>query len=102
MNEEKVEIAEEAIIIKSSVVDYMEPINGGVPILVAITIYDFTFQSIYWIHPFLESFLECEDNFLMLWGEDKTEKLPFYDILCKDIESILPDKNDIFREILGI
>lgn len=90
------------IVLKSSIVDYLEPINGGVPIVVTITIYEFTFQGIYWIHPEGHYFLECEDNFLKLWGETDTLNLPFYVELCKDIESILPNKEIIFKEIMGI
>lgn len=93
---------EDEIILKSSIIDYLEPINGGVQILISITIYDYSFQGIYWIHPQNISFLECEQNFLKLWGVEETEKLPFYSELCKDIETILPDKNEIFKEILGI
>jgi hypothetical protein len=95
-------IGDDEIIIKTSVIDYLEPINGGVPIMISITIYEFTFQSIYWIHPENHYFLECEDNFLRLWGVNNSLNLPFYIDLCKDIESILPEKKMIFKEILGI
>jgi hypothetical protein len=93
---------EEEIVLKSSVIDYLDPINGGVPVLISITLYEFTFQGMYWIHPDGNYFLECEENFLKLWGESDTLSLPFYVELCKDIESILPDKEVIFKEVLGI
>lgn len=89
------------IVLKTSIVDYLEPMNGGVPVVISITIYEFTFQAIYWIHPAGHYFLECEDNFLKLWGETDTLNLPFYIEICKDIESILPNKELIFKEVLG-
>jgi hypothetical protein len=91
---------DEEIILKTSVVDYLESINGGIPILISITIYEFTFQGMYWIHPQGHYFLECEDNFLKLWGVDDTLDLPFYIELCRDIESIIPEKEKIFKELL--
>jgi len=92
---------EDEIMLKTSIIEYLEPINNGVAVLVSITMYDFSFQGMYWIHPEGHYFLECEPDFLKLWGETETLNLPFYVDLCKDIESILPDKNDIFKEILG-
>lgn len=88
--------------ISTSIIDYLEPINGGIPIIISITIYEFTFQAIYWIHPESHYFLECENNFLKLWGETETLNLPFYIELCQDIESLLPDKELIFKEFLNI
>ncbi len=88
------------ISIKTGIIDYSEPINGGVPINISISIYEFSFEAIYWIHPNGNSLLECEPNFLKLWGVDDTNKIPFYDELVMDIECILPDKNEIFDEII--
>ncbi len=86
--------------IHTGVIDYGDIINGGIPIYISITIYDFTFQASYWIHPNGNSLLECEPNFLKLWGCDDTQELPFYTELCKDIESVIPDKQEIFEELL--
>jgi len=89
------------ISLKTSIIDYSESYNGGVPVNISITIYDFSFESIYWIHPNGKYLLECEPNFLKLWMKSEdTIDLPFYEDLCKDIDSILPDKEEIFKEML--
>ncbi len=93
-------MSDEEILIKTSIIDYLEPINGGISVLVSITLYEYSFQCIYWFHPEGHYFLECEDDFLRLWGEEDTLNLPFYTELCKDIESILPDKNLLYDELL--
>ena len=99
--DDKIYYLDNEITLKTSIGDYLEPINGGVCILIIITLYDFTFQGIYWLHPNGNYFLECEQNFLKLWGVENTLKIPFYIDLCKDIECILPDKEQLFKEILG-
>ena len=86
--------------IQTSIIDYLEPMNGGVPISVCITIYHFTFQGIYFIHPLGSCYLELEPDFLKLWGSVNTITLPFYEELCKDIDFILPNKELIFKELL--
>jgi len=86
--------------IKTSILDYLGKINNGVSILITFTIYNFSFQGIYWIHPNDYHTLECEHNFLKLFGVEYTDDLPFLDDLIKDIDSILPNKNDIFKEFL--
>ena len=100
MNDNPIIIKGNEITIKSSLIDYLEPINGGIPISICFTILEFTFQGIYFIHPNNNYFLEIEPNFLKLWGCSDTQSLPFYEELCKDIEKILPIKEDIFKEIL--
>jgi hypothetical protein len=86
--------------LKTGIIDYGTPINGGVPIYINLTIYDFSFEASYWIHPNGNTLLECDPRFLKLWGVEETSKLPFYKELCQDIETILPNKEDIFNEIL--
>jgi hypothetical protein len=86
--------------LRTGIIDYGKPINGGIPIYINLTIYDFTFQSSYWIHPNGNTLLECEPRFLKLWGVEETQDLPFYKELCQDIESIIPPKEDIFKELL--
>lgn len=86
--------------VRTGIIDYGTPINGGVPIYISISLYDFSFESCYWIHPNGDVLLECEERFLKLWGVDDTEKLPFYNELCQDIDVILPKKEDIFNEFL--
>ena len=85
------------IIIKTCIVDYQEPINGGIPIIIGINIYHFNFQGVYWIHPNGNRFLECESNFLKLWGCESSKDIPFYKEICDDIENILPEKKEIFN-----
>lgn len=87
--------------LKTGIIDYGKPINGGIPVYINLTIYDFSFEASYWIHPNGNVLLECEPRFLKLWGADDTQSLQFYDGLCKDIEVILPPKEDIFKEFLN-
>lgn len=89
---------ENEIVLKTSIIDYMDPINNGITILIGITLYEFTFQAIYWTDKEGMELLECEDRFLRLWGMKNTVDLPFYDFLINDINSILPDKSEIFKE----
>lgn len=89
---------ENVIELKTSIVDYLEPMNGGVPISISITLYHFSFQGMYYIHPNGTYILELEEDFLNLWGAEDTTSLPFYEDVCKDIDSILPNKEDIFKE----
>ena len=91
----------EYINIKTAILDYMGELNNGVCISITITLYDYSFQSVYWIHPDGYHTLECEENFLKLFGVTTTERLPFLKELVEDIESILPEKDDIFKEFLN-
>lgn len=86
--------------IYTGIIDYGSNINGGISIYISITIYDFTFQASYWIHPNGNTLLECEPDFLKLWGIEDSQNLPFYDELCEDIESIIPNRKEIFNELL--
>ena len=86
--------------LKTGIIDYGKPINGGIPIYINLTIYDYSFESSYWIHPNGNTLLECDPRFLKLWGASDTESLQFYKELCEDIESILPPKQEIFDELL--
>lgn len=90
----------DTLTIKTSVLDYLdEIINGGVSIRIAITIYDFTFNALYWICPNGNRLLEIEPNFLNLFetGLEDSKGLSFYEELCDDIESILPEHKEIFE-----
>lgn len=89
---------ENELVLKTSIIDFLEEVNGGVSILIGITIYEFTFQCIYWIHPDKLDFLECEKDFLKLFGVEETDKLPFYKELCSDIDILIGDKENIFTE----
>jgi hypothetical protein len=86
--------------LRTGIIDYGKPINGGIPVYINLTIYDFSFEASYWIHPNGNYLLECEPRFLKLWGAKATKDLQFYEELCKDIEVILPNKEDIFKEFL--
>lgn len=88
--------------IKSSIIDYSDVVNGGVNIIFTLTLEDdFTFEGMYWIHPNGNYTMEVEDRFLKLFGVETTDDLPFLDDLNKDVESILPPKEEIFEEFLN-
>jgi hypothetical protein len=88
--------------IKTSIIDYLGATHGGVSILVGLTVAnDYTFEAIYWIHPTADYILEAEADFLKLFGADDAQELPFINELVADIESILPDKNEIFEAFSG-
>ena len=81
----------------TSIIDYVGKIDNGVAILISITIYEFTFQGMYWFDKDNNKILEIENNFLKLFSCLKTDDLPFLNELIEDIESILPDKQEIFE-----
>jgi len=89
---------ENELVLKTSIIDFLEEVNGGVSILIAITIYEFTFQAIYWIHPDNLDLVECEKDFLKLFGVEETDKLPFYKELCSDIGTLIGNRENIFTE----
>jgi predicted heme/steroid binding protein len=91
---------EESLEISTSVIEYLGKQNNGVSIAVALTIYDYSFESVYWIHPDGWHTLECDTNFLKLFGVQETEDLPFLHDLVEEIESVLPEKEEIFKEFL--
>jgi hypothetical protein len=76
--------------IKTSVIDYLEENENGISVLICISISDFHFQAIYFVSKKGSNFLEAEPNFLKLWGVSETTEIPFYDDLCKDIETLIP------------
>lgn len=86
--------------LKSSIIDYIGELKGGVAIHISLTLNDkHTFEAIYWIHPNGTNEIEVDETFIKkLFGCDYVEELPFYDLLIKDIESILPNKEEIFKE----
>lgn len=91
------------IVIKTTLIDYLGELNGGVSISIGLTVADdFTFESIYWIHPDGHYLLETEDDFLKLFGAKESTDLPFLKELISDIDFILPSKYDIFKQFLNI
>lgn len=90
----------EEITIKTGLVDYKGETNGGVSIIVSFTLYDYSFEGVYWIHPDGYRTLETEPKFLKLFGVDKVDDLPFLELLLNDIDKILPEKKEIFKEFL--
>ena len=87
--------------IKTSIIDYQDVVNGGVNILIGITLEDdFTFEGYYWIHPNGNDAIEVDEKFLKLFGIENVEDLPFFEELKKDINSILPDREEIFKELI--
>jgi hypothetical protein len=88
--------------IKTSIIDYVGETHGGVSILIGLTVDNgFTFEAIYWIHPTMEYILEIEPDFLKLFGVADSSELPFLNEIIADIDTILPDKEEIFTEFLG-
>lgn len=90
----------EKVYIKPSLIEYLGEKNNGVSISIALSIYDFSFESIYWIHPEGWHTLECDTNFLKIFGVKETEDLPFLHDLIDEIETVLPSKKEIFKEFL--
>lgn len=89
------------ITIKTSLIDYIGECNSGVSIAITLTLEnDFTFEAIYWIHPDGQYILEPEDDFLKLFGVQDSKDLPFIKELIVDIDSILEDKEEIFKAFL--
>lgn len=82
--------------LKTSIIDYLDLINEGVPIHICMNIYSYSFHAIYWIHREQNSLLECEPNFLKLFSVNSTYDIPFINELIEDIETILPDREEIF------
>ncbi len=78
--------------LKTSIIDYDDDIiNDGLCVYVGITVFETTFMSMIWIHYTGHKVLDCEDNFLKLFGVQSTQELPFYQLLIDDISAILPD-----------
>ena len=88
------------ITIKTGLVEYKGELNGGVAMTVSITMYEYSFESVYWIHPDGYNTLETDPNFLKLFGVDKIDDLPFLEMLLQDIDAMLPKKEEIFKEFL--
>jgi hypothetical protein len=89
------------ITIKTSLIDYIGELNGGVSIAIGLTIEDhFSFESIYWIHPDGNFLLEIDSDFLKLFGVSESNELPFYQELIADIDSIIETKDEIFKTFI--
>lgn len=87
--------------IKTSLIDYIGELNGGVSIAISLTLEDdFSFEAVYWIHPDGKYIIEVEDDFLKLFGIDDIQNLPFIDELVADINSIISKKEEIFKAFL--
>mgnify|MGYP001803437907 CR=1 FL=1 len=81
-------------VLKTSLINYEEVVNGGVSILMSLTLQDnFSFQCIYWIHPSGEKMLEIDEKFLKIFGIKESKDLP--------LDKILPEHNEIFKEFLN-
>lgn len=97
-------IGDEPLVIKASVIDYIGELYGGVSVHISLTLADdFSFESIYWIHPNseIDTLLDIDDRFVKkIFGSESVESLPFYPELIKEIESILPERSEIFKEFL--
>ena len=90
------------MIIKTNLIDWQGVIEGGVAIYIGITIDDNkTYESLYWIHPDGSRTLQTDKEFLKLFNVENEEELIFYDALLDDIDSILPDKKQIFELFLN-
>ena len=92
----------EELTIQTSVIDYLGEINDGVSISISLTVYDYSFEAIYWIHPSKYHTLEIDPNFLKLFGVKKTEDLGFLKELIEDINKTIPDKEEIYKQFLKI
>ena len=91
----------EELTIQTSVVDYLGEVNGGVSISISLTMYDYSFEGVYWIHPDQYHTLELDLNFLKLFGVEKTEDLKFLKELIEDLNGTIPDREEIFKEFLN-
>jgi hypothetical protein len=81
--------------ISTSIIDYEdEMINGGLSISIGLTIFETSFLAILWLHPSGVTRLECEPDFLKLFGVNNTLELPFYDVLLDDIYTCVPKDMD--------
>ena len=82
-----------------SIIDYSdEIINDGITIYICFTIYDFSFESGFWINGNGEYILSCEKRLLKLWGVQETNELIFYDNLCKTILTLIPNLETLKQE----
>jgi hypothetical protein len=86
--------------IKTSVVDYMSAVNGGVPILMCFNIDEYSFEGVYWIHRNGNRALVIEDRFLRLFGVGDTDDLPFLGELHTEIDAVIGDWEEIFKSCL--
>ena len=91
----------EELTIHTSVIDYLGEVNGGVSISISLTLYDYSFEAIYWIHPDKYHTLEIDPKFLKLFGVEKTEDLGFLKEMIEDIDKTIPDREEIFKEFLN-
>lgn len=91
----------EELSIQTSVVDYLGEVNGGVSILISLTMYDYSFEGVYWIHPDQYNTLELDPDFLKLFGVEKTEDLVFLYELIEDLNGTIPDTEEIFKQFLN-
>ena len=88
--------------IKTSIINILQPIHQGVTIHVALTLNNTqSFEAVYWLHPENIRLLEIEKPFLDLFEIESTNELSFYEDLMDDIDTLLPDRDVIFNELLS-
>lgn len=90
------------MVIKTSLIDWIGELEGGVGAFIAITIDDTkTLEAIYWVHPDGRRGLKTEAEFLVKFKVKKEEDLPFLEDLLDDIESVLPTKEEMFKTFIS-
>jgi hypothetical protein len=87
--------------IKTSLIDWIGEMEGGVAVLIGITLNDIkTIDGVYWTHPDGRRGIKLEHIFLRYLRVQREEDIPFIEDLLNDIESILPPKEEIFKQFL--
>lgn len=88
--------------IKTSLIDWIGPLEGGVGALIGITLNDKkTIDGVYWVHPDGRRGIKLEHIFLRYLRVQKEEDIPFIEDLLNDIDAILPPREEIFQQFLG-
>lgn len=75
------------ITLKTYIIDYLDPVDGGIPINIGLDLEGVIFSAIYWVHESAPSIFEVDDKFLKVFGVQETKELPFLDMVVKDIET---------------
>ena len=89
------------MVIKSSLIDWIGELEGGVGAFIALTLDDKkTVECVYWTHPDGRRGVKIEKSFLTYFRVTSEEQLPFISELLDDIESVLPKKEEIFKTFL--
>jgi hypothetical protein len=77
---------------KTSFINWLEPIDDGFCALIALTLNNTTsFEAVYWFNEYDET-LSIDPELLMMFEVDYEEDLEFYYELLDDIKSILPEE----------